>query len=167
MQVVGVVNVTADSFSDGGRYLDPDRAVAHGLALAAEGAAIVDVGGESTRPGAVRVDPRAEARGCCRWSKSLPRRALRSASTPCTPPWRGPRSRRRGDRQRRVRRRADPAMAPLVADARVPWVLMHWRRSIPTDPHRVPRYEDVVAEVRAELLAASTPRWRPASTRRS
>ncbi len=60
-QVVGVVNVTADSFSDGGRYLNVDRAVEHGLALVAQGAAIIDVGGESTRPGAVRADPNAEA----------------------------------------------------------------------------------------------------------
>ncbi|MBV8293542.1 MAG: dihydropteroate synthase, partial [Mycobacterium sp.] len=58
VQVMGVVNVTDDSFSDGGHYLDPDRAVEHGLALAADGAAIIDVGGESTRPGAVRIDPR-------------------------------------------------------------------------------------------------------------
>ena len=60
VQVMGVVNVTDDSFSDGGLFLDPDRAVEHGLALAADGAAIVDVGGESTRPGAIRVDPRVE-----------------------------------------------------------------------------------------------------------
>ena len=61
MQVMGVVNVTDDSFSDGGLFLDRDRAVEHGLALAAEGAAIVDVGGESTRPGATRIDPRVES----------------------------------------------------------------------------------------------------------
>ncbi|MGO8937515.1 MAG: dihydropteroate synthase, partial [Mycobacterium sp.] len=60
VQVMGVLNVTDDSFSDGGRYLDADAAVAHGLAMAAEGAGIVDVGGESTRPGAIRIDPRAE-----------------------------------------------------------------------------------------------------------
>ena len=60
VKVMGVVNVTDDSFSDGGRYLDRDRAVEHGLALAAAGAAIVDVGGESTRPGATRVDPAVE-----------------------------------------------------------------------------------------------------------
>src|SRR5262245_48763475 len=59
--VMGVVNVTDDSFSDGGRYLDPARAVEQGLALAAQGAAIVDVGGESTRPGAVRIDAAVEA----------------------------------------------------------------------------------------------------------
>ncbi|MDT7643979.1 MAG: dihydropteroate synthase, partial [Pseudonocardiales bacterium] len=60
VQVMGVVNVTDDSFSDGGLYLDRDRAVEHALALAADGAAIIDVGGESTRPGATRVDPKVE-----------------------------------------------------------------------------------------------------------
>lgn len=59
-QIMGVVNVTPDSFSDGGRYLDVDDAIAHGLELAAAGATIVDVGGESTRPGAARVDTREE-----------------------------------------------------------------------------------------------------------
>ena len=59
--VMGVLNVTPDSFSDGGRYLDPDAAVAHGAALFAAGADIVDVGGESTRPGAAPVDPDEEA----------------------------------------------------------------------------------------------------------
>ena len=54
--VMGVVNVTSDSFSDGGRYLDPDRAIEHGVRLHELGADIIDVGGESTRPGAVRVD---------------------------------------------------------------------------------------------------------------
>ena len=58
---MGVVNVTDDSFSDGGLFLDRDRAVEHGLTLAAEGAAIVDVGGESTRPGATRIDARIES----------------------------------------------------------------------------------------------------------
>lgn len=56
----GIVNVTPDSFSDGGRYLDVDRAVAHGLELRAEGATVLDVGGESTRPGAERVGPEVE-----------------------------------------------------------------------------------------------------------
>src|SRR5436305_6070138 len=53
--LMGVVNVTPDSFSDGGRFLDPGRAVTHGLRLAQEGAAILDIGGESTRPGAAPV----------------------------------------------------------------------------------------------------------------
>lgn len=55
-QIMGVVNVTPDSFSDGGRYLHVDDAIAHGLELVAAGATIIDVGGESTRPGAARVD---------------------------------------------------------------------------------------------------------------
>ena len=59
--VMGVLNVTADSFSDGGRYLDADAAIAHGLELIEQGADLIDVGGESTRPGAVRVDPGLEA----------------------------------------------------------------------------------------------------------
>ena len=58
--LMGIVNVTPDSFSDGGRFLDPDVAVEHGLALVEEGAAILDVGGESTRPGAEPVDAEAE-----------------------------------------------------------------------------------------------------------
>src|SRR5690625_5460733 len=62
--VMGVLNVTPDSFSDGGRYEDPVSAVAHGRTLIAQGASIVDVGGESTRPGAPRVDEQGElARG--------------------------------------------------------------------------------------------------------
>ncbi|MEP6562956.1 MAG: dihydropteroate synthase, partial [Nakamurella sp.] len=59
--VMGVLNVTVDSFSDGGRYLDPAAAIASGIDLAADGADIVDIGGESTRPGARRVPAAAEA----------------------------------------------------------------------------------------------------------
>src|SRR5439155_20073293 len=59
---MGIVNVTPDSFSDGGNFLDPDAAIAHGLALAAAGAAVIDVGGESTRPGAEPVDADEELR---------------------------------------------------------------------------------------------------------
>ncbi len=59
-EIMGVVNVTPDSFSDGGRYFDVDDAVAHGLELVAAGATVIDVGGESTRPGAARVDTREE-----------------------------------------------------------------------------------------------------------
>jgi dihydropteroate synthase len=62
MRVMGIVNVTPDSFSDGGLFLDPERAIAHGRELAAEGAEILDVGGESTRPGAEAVSPEEELR---------------------------------------------------------------------------------------------------------
>ena len=65
--VMGVLNVTPDSFSDGGRWLDPEAAVAHGLAMVAEGADVVDVGGESTRPGRRAGRPIAEE--CAGWSR--------------------------------------------------------------------------------------------------
>jgi dihydropteroate synthase len=155
VQVVGVLNVTDDSFSDGGRYLDADSAVAHGLAMVAEGAGIVDVGGESTRPGAARVDPRVEASRVVPVVKDLAaqgitvsidtmhadvaRAALQSGAQIVNDVSGG---------------RADPAMAPLLAEAGVPWVLMHWRSVSSDQPHQAPHYRDVVAEVRTELLAS-------------
>lgn len=152
---MGVLNVTDDSFSDGGRYLDADDAVRHGLALAAEGADIVDVGGESTRPGAARVAPDVEAARVVPVIKALAahhitvsidtmhaevaRAALENGAQLVNDVSGG---------------RADPAMAPLLAEARVPWVLMHWRPVSVENPHRVPDYRDVVADVRADLLAS-------------
>ncbi|MBV9720763.1 MAG: dihydropteroate synthase [Mycobacterium sp.] len=155
VRVMAVVNVTDDSFSDGGRYLDADRAVEHGLALAADGAAIIDVGGESTRPGADRIDPRVETARVVPVIKDLSsqgitvsvdtmhagvaRAALESGAQMVNDVSGG---------------RADPAMAGLLVEADVPWVLMHWRPISSDRPHEVPRYHDVVAEVRAELLAS-------------
>ncbi|MEU0495141.1 dihydropteroate synthase [Mycobacterium sp. NPDC006124] len=155
VKVMGVVNVTDDSFSDGGLYLDRDRAVEHGLALAAAGAAIVDVGGESTRPGATRVDPEVEIARVVPVVKALgeqgvtvsidtmhaavARAALENGATIVNDVSGG---------------RADPDMARLVAEAGVPWILMHWRAVDPARPHDVPPYVDVVAEVRGELMAA-------------
>lgn len=154
MQVVGVVNVTGDSFSDGGRYLCVDDAVAHGLALAADGAGIVDVGGESTRPGATRIDPRLERSRVVPVVKELAaqgvtvsidtmhadvaRAALQHGALIVNDVSGG---------------RADPAMAPLVAETGARWVLMHWRSVSSDHPHQAPHYRDVVAEVRSELLA--------------
>lgn len=155
MQVMGVVNVTNDSFSDGGLFLDRDRAVEHGLMLAAEGAAIVDVGGESTRPGATRVDARVESARVLPVIKELAgqgvtvsidtmhaevaQAALENGAQIVNDVSGG---------------RADPNMAGLMADAKVPWVLMHWRSVGADRPHEVPAYRDVVAEVRDELLAS-------------
>ncbi|HEX9498678.1 MAG TPA: dihydropteroate synthase [Mycobacterium sp.] len=154
VQVMGVVNVTDDSFSDGGLFLDRDRAVEHGLKLAADGAAIVDVGGESTRPGATRVDPRVESARVLPVIKELAEQgitvsidtmhaevaeaALENGAQIVNDVSGG---------------RADPNMARLLADAKVPWVLMHWRSVGANRPHEVPAYRDVVAEVRDELLA--------------
>lgn len=147
------MNVTDDSFSDGGLFLDRDRAVAHGLELAAEGAAIIDVGGESTRPGATRIDPQVETSRVVPVIKELAgqgltvsidtmhaavaQAALESGAQIVNDVSGG---------------RADPGMAPLLADAKVPWVLMHWRSVGAARPHDVPAYRDVVAEVRDELL---------------
>jgi dihydropteroate synthase len=151
---MGVLNVTDDSFSDGGCYLDADAAIAHGLAMAAEGAGIVDVGGESTRPGATRIDPRVETDRVVPVIKALAaqgitvsidtmhadvaRAALQNGAQMVNDVSGG---------------RADPAMAPLLAEAGVPWVLMHWRPVAGDRPHQARSYRDVVAEVRAELLA--------------
>ncbi|MUL84124.1 dihydropteroate synthase [Mycobacterium sp. CBMA247] len=152
---MGVVNVTDDSFSDGGKFIDRDRAVDHGLTLAAAGAAIIDVGGESTRPGAVRVDPAVEAARVAPVIEALASQgitvsidtmhaevakvALESGAQIVNDVSGG---------------LADPNMAPLLAEAGVPWILMHWRSVGATQPHRTPGYGDVVAEVRAELLSA-------------
>lgn len=154
MQVVGVVNVTDDSFSDGGRYLCADNAVAHGLVLAAEGAGIVDVGGESTRPGATRIDPRVESSRIVPVVKELAAQGI----TVSIDTMHADVARAALENGARIVNdvsggRADPAMAPLVAEAGVLWVLMHWRSVSSNRPHEAPHYRDVVAEVRSELLA--------------
>jgi len=151
--VIGILNVTPDSFSDGGRYLDRDDAVAHGLALRAQGADLIDVGGESTRPRAHRVDARTET------ARVVPiLRELAEHGVPCSV-----------DTTRAVVAEAalaagavmvndvsgglaDPAMAPTMARCRVPWVLSHWRgHSAGMD--ELAGYRCVVTEVRAELVA--------------
>lgn len=155
MQVVGVLNVTDDSFSDGGRYLCADSAVAHGLALVAEGADIVDVGGESTRPGATRIDPGVEGSRVVPVVKALAAQGL----TVSIDTMHAQVARTALENGARIVNdvsggRADPAMASLVAEAGVPWVLMHWRSVSSHRPHQAPHYRDVVSEVRSELLAS-------------
>ncbi|OBI81506.1 dihydropteroate synthase, partial [Mycobacterium sp. E740] len=154
VRVMGVVNVTDDSFSDGGLFLDRDRAVEHGLELIAQGAAIIDVGGESTRPGAVRVDPEIEK------SRVLPvvRELAGQGVTVSIDTMRADVARSALENGAQMVNdvsggRADPEMATLLADAKVPWVLMHWRSVGDGRPHDVPDYGDVVEDVRAELLA--------------
>lgn len=153
VQVMGVVNVTEDSFSDGGLFLDHDRAVEHGLALAAEGAAIVDVGGESTRPGATRVASRIETERVVPVIKDLAAQGI-TVSIDTTRAEVAAAAIHHGARMVNdvSGGRADPKMAKLVAEADVPWVLMHWRSVSAAHPHDVPDYGDVVAAVKAELL---------------
>jgi dihydropteroate synthase len=148
--VMGVLNVTPDSFSDGGRWLDPDAAVAHGLALAAAGADVVDVGGESTRPGAEPVDEAEELRRVVPVVEALAGQVRVSVDT----------------RTRAVAEAAIAAgativndvsasLAPVVADAgaasSVGWVAMHMQGE-PRTMQADPRYADVIAEVRAFLV---------------
>lgn len=155
MQVMGVVNVTDDSFSDGGRYLDPARAVEQALALVADGAAIIDVGGESTRPGAERIDSAVEAARIIPVVKELAARGIRvSIDTMHAAVARAALESGACIVNDVSGGRADPDMAAVVAEAGVTWVLMHWRSVQADRPHEVPYYRDVVAEVRGELLAA-------------
>jgi dihydropteroate synthase len=149
---MGVVNVTPDSFSDGGRYLDVDAAVKHGIALHADGADIIDIGGESTRPGADRVDAHIET------ARILPViTGLSAAGVPTSIDTTraevaeaalGAGAALVNDVSGGL---ADPAMAPLVAEAGCPWILMHWRGHSRTMLD-LAVYNDVVAEVRGELL---------------
>jgi len=149
--VMGVVNVTPDSFSDGGQWFDTDLAVKHGLDLVTAGADLVDVGGESTRPGAARVDEAEELR------RVIPVvRELAAAGTLVSVD-----TMRAAVAERAIAEgallvndvsggRADPAMVPAVAAAEVPFVVMHWRgQSIDMNNRAV--YTDVVGEVVAEL----------------
>lgn len=150
--VLGVLNVTADSFSDGGRYLDPARAIARGRRLVAEGADLVDVGGESTRPGAHRVSAATES------ERVLPVIAALAAegvicSVDTTRAEVAAAALHAGARivNDVSGGLADPEMAAVVADAGVPWILMHWRGHS-ADMDALARYEDVVTDVRSELL---------------
>jgi len=150
--VMGVVNVTPDSFSDGGRYLDPEAAVAHGLVLVAEGADLLDVGGESTRPGATDVPEAVELERVLPVVEELARTAevpvsidtrkaavaaaaLAAGATMVNDVSAG---------------RHDPDLLGVAADAKVPLVLMHML-GIPATMQDDPRYDDVVAEVEAFL----------------
>lgn len=150
--VMGVLNVTADSFSDGGRHLDRDAAVACGIELVQQGAAIVDVGGESTRPGAAPVSASEEI------GRVVPviRRLRRLVDVPISidtykAEVAGAALEAGADLVNDVSAlRFDPAMASLVAREGVPVILMHMRGE-PRTMQDHPYYVDVVAEVREFL----------------
>jgi dihydropteroate synthase len=151
--VMGVLNVTPDSFSDGGCFADTPSAVAHGLAMHAAGADYVDVGGESTRPGADRVDAEEECRRVLPVIRELVAAGVRTSVDTV-----------RAEVAEAALEAgaalvndvsgglADDGMAKLVADAGVPWVLMHWRGHS-REMYAAARYGDVVTEVCAELTA--------------
>lgn len=150
--VMGVVNVTPDSFSDGGRWFDTTAAVKHGLHLVDEGADLVDVGGESTRPGATRVDEAEELRRVIPVVRGLAsegvvvsvdtmratvaEQALAAGAALVNDVSGG---------------LADPAMVPVVAGAGAPFVVMHWRGFMEGGNNVKGVYENVVREVLDEL----------------
>ncbi|MFG1884233.1 dihydropteroate synthase [Micromonospora sp. NPDC049102] len=149
--VMGVLNVTPDSFSDGGRYADLDAAVGHGVRLREAGAHLVDIGGESTRPGADRIDAATEA------ERVLPViRELSAAGVPVSIDTSRARVAEAAlDAGAQVVNDvsgglADPEMARVVRDAGCPWVLMHWRGHS-RQMRDLASYTDVVTDVREEL----------------
>ncbi|MFI4991081.1 MAG: dihydropteroate synthase [Solirubrobacterales bacterium] len=154
---MGIVNVTPDSFSDGGRFLRPDAAVAHALALAADGADILDVGGESTRPGAEPVAVEEELRrvlpvieGIAGASGSLPSRPQISIDTSKSAVAAAALAAGASLVNDVSAFRADPEMAAVVADAEADCCLMHMLGE-PRTMQDDPRYGDVVDDVREFL----------------
>ncbi len=151
MKLMGVVNVTPDSFSDGGLFLEPEAAIAHGVSLAEDGADILDVGGESTRPGAEEVGAEEELRRTqpvvadlagmghvvsIDTSKSrVAEAALDGGATIVNDV---------------TAMRGDPEIGPLCADRKASLVLMHMQGS-PRTMQDDPAYDDVVDDVRAFL----------------
>jgi dihydropteroate synthase len=152
-QIMGVVNVTPDSFSDGGLYLDAGAAIEHGRELAADGAAILDVGGESTRPGAAAVAVEEELRRVEPVVAGLAGLGVEiSVDTSKAPVAKAAFDAGATIVNDVTALRGDPEMAELVADRGAGIVLMH----MAGDPRTMqvnPEYDDVVAEVR-EFLAA-------------
>ncbi|MGH9063373.1 MAG: dihydropteroate synthase [Acidimicrobiales bacterium] len=145
--VMGVLNVTPDSFSDGGHYFDHDAATAHGLAMVAEGADVVDVGGESSRPGAAPVSEREELRRVVPVVRALAPHVRVSVDTvkPAV-------AEAAVEAGATLLNDVSACLAPVAASAGVGWVAMH-RKGTPATMQSGPRYDDVVAEVR-DFLAA-------------
>jgi dihydropteroate synthase len=147
---MGVLNVTPDSFSDGGRYFDEQAALAHGLAMVEAGADVVDVGGESTRPGATPVEEAEELRRTIPVVEALAPHVRVSVDTA-----------KRGVAEAALEAGAtilndvSASLWPVAAACGAGWIAMHMRgtpRTMQVDPH----YDDVVADVRSFLLERAT-----------
>lgn len=148
-RVVGIVNVTPDSFSDGGRYMEPNAAVARALELEREGAAYIDVGGESTRPGAESVSAAEELRRVMPVIEGLRATGLRAAISIDTSKVAVARAAIAAGASLVndvTAFRAEPELASLVAELEVDCCLMHMRGD-PRTMQREVHYDDVVAEV--------------------
>ena len=150
-RVMGIVNVTPDSFSDGGLYLDPEAAVSHGLELLDEGADLVDLGGESTRPGAGPVAPEEELRRVTPVVERLAERATVSIDTSKAVVAEAAIGAGAAMVNDVTALRGDPEMAAACAEAGVEVVLMHMLGE-PRTMQEAPVYGDVVEEVLEFLL---------------
>jgi dihydropteroate synthase len=152
--VMGIVNVTPDSFSDGGAFLDPEAAVAHGLRLAAEGADLLDVGGESTRPGAQPVPEEEELRRVVPVVRELAARAGVPVSVDTTKAAVAEAALAAGARLVNdvSALRFDPRLGEVAARAGAALVIMHMQGD-PRTMQQAPRYDDLLGEVIAELAA--------------
>lgn len=149
--VMGVVNVTPDSFSDGGRYFSASSAIEHGLALLAAGADLIDVGGESTRPGAPTIDREEEQDRVLPVVREL---SAAGAIVSVDTMWADTAAKAWSAGASVVNDvsggRADPQMLPFAAEAGLPFVVMHWRaHSDHMQQHT--DYVDVVQDVLTEL----------------
>lgn len=151
--VMGVLNVTPDSFSDGGRYTTLDDALAHARQMRAEGADLIDVGGESTRPGAQRVDAAEEARRVLPVISALAAEGIATSIDT----YRACVASAALDAGAQVINDVsgglgDPDMARVARETDAPWILMHWRGHS-ARMQELATYADVVTEVRDELSA--------------
>lgn len=154
--IMGILNVTPDSFSDGGRFIDPDRAVEHALHLAAEGADIIDLGGESTRPGSPVVPAEEEMN---RIIPVLERLAGRLQIPLSVDTWKSSVASAALAAGAEIINDIsgftfDPAMAAVAAQARAGVVLMH-TRGTPQTMQQNTEYQDLIAEVTAGLKASA------------
>jgi dihydropteroate synthase len=151
--VMGVLNVTPDSFSDGGQFLDPGAAIKHGGQLARDGADIIDVGGESTRPGAVPVEEAEEIRRVVPVIKELARQINVPISIDTMKPTVARAALEAGASivNDVGANRDDPDMWRIVAESGAAYVCMHMQGT-PKTMQQEPKYEDVVAEVEKFLL---------------
>jgi len=150
--VMGILNVTPDSFSDGGKYTNVDAAIRHGIELHRGGADIVDVGGESTRPGAERIDAETEIERVVPVISGLASVGVPlSIDTTRAPVARAALEAGAAAINDVSGGLADRGMARVAAEAGCPWILMHWRGHS-RHMTRLAVYQDVVSEVRDELL---------------
>lgn len=147
--IMGVVNTTPDSFSDGGQFFEADDAIAHGLELFDQGADIVDVGGESTRPGAAAVDPDEQIRRTVPVITALCGRGRVSIDTTSAQV-----ARAAVDAGASLINDVSAGLAEAAADLGVGWVAMHMLGT-PATMQSAPRYDDVVAEVASALAQAA------------